>query len=347
MARLLRVEFPGAIYHVTSRMVGNWSLDRGRLFVDTADRERFVERLGERVEQYNIRLYLFCLMSNHIHFVLETPAGNLGQFMQSLTTAYTVYYNLRHGRHGHLLQRYKAKLVESDNYLLMLSRYVHLNPVQTSSLKRQPLKNRIKYLRAYTWSSYPGYISPRKRHEFVEYAPMLAEMGRKSSEQPKKYRHYVESGLAETDEEFLEAMKESPRSIGSDEFRGWVDEIYNKLVAGYGQPEDVSFRHIIRPIPTESVLAVLTEVLGTSEEEFRRQRHNSLLRGWAARYLGKYSGLSQREVAKVVGVGSGAAVSQNLRRLTDALAKDRTLRNLAASIDERLDLLRDNPHEQG
>ncbi len=72
---------------------------------------------------------------------------NLGQFMQSLTTAYTVYYSLRHGRHGHLLQRYKAKLVEGDEYLLMLSRYVHLNPVYVSSLKKQQLKDRMYAIR--------------------------------------------------------------------------------------------------------------------------------------------------------------------------------------------------------
>ena len=83
------------------------------------DHERFLERLAERVEQYNIRLYLFVCMTNHFHLVFETPEANCSKFMQSLSTAYTVYYNLRHGRHGHLLDgRYKAKLVEGDDYLL-------------------------------------------------------------------------------------------------------------------------------------------------------------------------------------------------------------------------------------
>ena len=108
MARSLRVEFPGAIYHVTVRMVGSWVQDRLRLFCDRADYERLIERLAERVDDFDIRLYQFCLMANHFHLVLETPRGNLCRFMHSLTTAYGTYYNLRHGRYG--LRRDRPRL---------------------------------------------------------------------------------------------------------------------------------------------------------------------------------------------------------------------------------------------
>lgn len=149
MARHLRVEFPGAIYHVTVRMIGDWQADQARLFQDDADRQRFLDRMAERVKQFHVRLYLFCLMTNHFHLVCETPEANLSRFMQSLTTAYTVYYNLRHRRHGHLLGgRYKAKLVEGDEYLLVLSRYVHLNPVCVEAIKNRPVKEKIDYLQS-------------------------------------------------------------------------------------------------------------------------------------------------------------------------------------------------------
>ena len=111
MARHLRVEYPGAIYHVAVRMLGSSPDDGCRLFRDNNDRERFLSRLAERVEQFNIRLYLFSLMQTHWHLVCETPEGNICGFMQSLTTAYTVYYNIRHRRHGHLVDgRFKARL---------------------------------------------------------------------------------------------------------------------------------------------------------------------------------------------------------------------------------------------
>ena len=99
MARPLRVEYEGAIYHVTAR--GN---DRRSIFRDDRDRQRFCDRLGDCVEAHEVRLYMFCLMANHIHLMLETPAGNLSQFMHRLQTAYSVYFNRRHQRSGHLFQ---------------------------------------------------------------------------------------------------------------------------------------------------------------------------------------------------------------------------------------------------
>ena len=97
-------------------MVGSWRDERLRLFRDFRDYRRFVERLGEGVEECHVRLYSYCLMGNHYHLVLETPEGNLSRFMQKLSTAYTVYYNRRHRRHGHVMDgRFKAKLVEETN----------------------------------------------------------------------------------------------------------------------------------------------------------------------------------------------------------------------------------------
>ena len=126
MARKTRLQYEGAIHHVTFR--GNARAD---IFLDDADRERMMESLAERVESYQVRLYLYCLMSNHVHLVVETPQGNLSAFMGSLLTSYTVYFNLRHRRAGHVTQgRYSSPVVEGDDYLLKLSRYVHLNPVQ-------------------------------------------------------------------------------------------------------------------------------------------------------------------------------------------------------------------------
>lgn len=89
--------------------------------------------------------------------------------MQSLSTAYTVYSNLRHRRHGHLLDgRYKAKVVEGDDYLLALSRYVHLNPVCVGALRDRSIEERIRYLRQYRWSGYPAYIGLGKPETFVD-----------------------------------------------------------------------------------------------------------------------------------------------------------------------------------
>ena len=112
MARALRLQFPGAIYHVTTR--GN---ERRSIYRDDADRRRFLEKLEECVEIHHIRLYAFVLMSNHFHLLAETPRANLVVFMQQFNSSYSIYFNCRHGRSGHLFGgRYKAKMVEGDEY---------------------------------------------------------------------------------------------------------------------------------------------------------------------------------------------------------------------------------------
>jgi hypothetical protein len=227
-------------------------------------------------------------------------------------------------------------MVEGDDYLLALSRYVHLNPVQINSQKSRPLEERIDYLRGYSWSSYPGYIGKRKGQEFVTYGPLLAEMSWKRQHWPRRYREYVESGLAESDDEFKAEMKLSPRSIGSDGFRAWVDDLYQRRVKTHPRPEDISFRHITEPLAAGKVLAVLEECCGAKNEEFKRRCHGSPLRALAARFLVKYSGLSQREVADLLNVGSGAAVGNQLARLPDKLSEDRELRRLVEQIELRL-----------
>ena len=126
MARPLRIEFPGAIYHVTSR--GD---RRESIFEDDVDRERFLAVLDQATARFDAQVLAYCLMGNHYHLVLHTRQGNLSLLMRHLNGVYTQAYNRRHGVVGHLLQgRFKAILVDRDAYLLTLCRYVELNPVR-------------------------------------------------------------------------------------------------------------------------------------------------------------------------------------------------------------------------
>ncbi len=148
--------------------------------------------LEKRIELYGVRLHQDVLMANHFHLVLETPQPNCSAFMQSLLTSYTGYFNLRHNRHGHLFDgRYKAKPVQGDEYLLSLSRYVHLNPVRVGPL--QTVDERRKVLSAFYWSSYLQYIGRRKKLPFVTFAPTLSLVSGRNA--VRRYREYVEQGL--------------------------------------------------------------------------------------------------------------------------------------------------------
>ena len=132
MPRPLRLEFAGARYHVMSRGNG-----RSRIFHGRDYYERFAEQLAYCASTDEVVLLAYCLMPNHIHLLVETPRGNLSKFMQRLGTAYAMYYRYKHHSPGHCLQgRFKSKLVGEDDYLLGVSRYIHLNPLRVRGVKR-------------------------------------------------------------------------------------------------------------------------------------------------------------------------------------------------------------------
>ena len=132
MTRALRVTYPGAFYHVTSR--GN---ERKAVFKSERDREKFLEYLESATQRYDARIHAYCLMDNHYHLLVETVDGNLSQGMRHLNGVYTQRHNRRNSRTGHVFQgRYKSILVERESYLLELCRYVVLNPVRAGMVKK-------------------------------------------------------------------------------------------------------------------------------------------------------------------------------------------------------------------
>ena len=145
MARPLRIEYSGAFYHVTSR--GN---ERKAVYKSQRDREKFFSYLESATERYGAVVHIFCLMDNHYHLLIETPSGNLSQIMHHINGAYTTYFNTKRERSGHLFQgRYRAILIEVDEYAKELSRYIHLNPVR-AGIAENPEE--------YRWSSCQYYM---------------------------------------------------------------------------------------------------------------------------------------------------------------------------------------------
>ena len=333
MARPLRVEYEGAIYHVTVR--GN---DRRDIFRDDHDRRRFLDRLADCVEAHQVRLYMFCLMTNHVHLMLETPAGNLSEFMHRLQTAYSVYFNRRHRRSGHLFQgRYGARVVGGDEYILRLSRYIHLNPVFTHAARKLPLRERIAMLRRYRWSSYRSYIGRAGRLGFVDYAPMPAmTQAPAKAKRPGEYRRFVEAGIAESDRDLERILATGPLAIGSERFVRWVRGMHDKLSGKGRRTEDVTLRRRSRRLAAERVIEIVCGQLGVGREEVPRRQRDSLLRPIVAKMLCRYSGLTQRQAGEFLNLSTGAAVSIQLKTLAAAAASKGKLRRQLAAIDQAI-----------
>ncbi|HWF59169.1 MAG TPA: transposase [Nitrospira sp.] len=184
MARPLRIEFPGALYHVTAR--GNARQD---IFLDDEDRQRFIGVLAHVVSRFHFRLYAHCLMDNHFHLVVETPDANLSKAMRQLNGVYTQAFNRRHGRIGHVLQgRFKAIVVDRESYLLELCRYVVLNPVRVRATRKAD---------TYPWSSYQATAGLVSVPPFLTVDWVLSQFGRQRASAQRKYRAFVAEGIGQ------------------------------------------------------------------------------------------------------------------------------------------------------
>ncbi len=284
MARQLRIEYDGAFYHVTAR--GN---ERREIYRDDQDRNRFLEYLQTSHKRFGIKIHAYCLMDNHYHLLIETPRANISRCMQYINTAYTVYYNVRHNRTGHLFQgRYKAVLVEKDEYLLELSRYIHLNPVRAGI---------VRIPEQYQWSSYRYYKGDAHIPEFLE-----QETTTSYCKDRQGYLRFVQEGIG------LDISNPDRRAVagcvlGGEEF---VNEIKEKYLDVEKRQEDLpGLKELSRKcINEKDIIGIIHRETKLSQKEkdkliiyFMRKLTDKTLGEIAAGY---YKGNSISGVNKIV-----------------------------------------------
>jgi len=331
MARPIRIEYPGAWYHVTSR--GN---ERKNIFQDDRDRRKFLEILADSLDRYHAELHGYVLMTNHFHLLLKTLDANLKHLMQRFNTAYTVYYNHRHHRQGHLYQgRYKAILVQADTYLLELSRYLHLNPVRIRKHANLSAKEKLAELRKYTWSSYPGYVL-NKRQDFITYSEILGMIGAKSSRTcRKRYQRFVEDALGHDENISIWDNLRGQTVLGDDAFMKWLyDRFVEKTVTD--EKEQAGVKDFpVGPERISEVAEAVARVFGIEEAELYQRRApcreaRAVFLELCCRYLSRKTRLAA--LGKKLGGISSAALCQNRKRLSVKLSEDNTLRKKVAAI---------------
>jgi putative transposase len=316
MARPLRVQYPNAVYHVTCR--GN---EQKAIFRDDGDRRQFLDKLTHSLDIYSVKLYSYALMSNHFHLLVETPLGNLGQFMRHFNISYTGYFNHRHQRAGHVYQgRYKSILVDKEAYLSILSRYIHLNPIRTRILAKASLPDKMNYLRRYRWSSLPGYLEKRKKESFIEYAVVLGEYGGDTERSRRGYQKVLCGDIVGGLQIKGDIVGQS--ILGGEGFIAWINRTFLK---GVEDRESPSLRTIRKHLEKEEVLKVIGEVTGKGLKEIREEK--GVLRQISMELLYRVGGLRGQEVGELFGVGY-TSVSQERRRLRGRLRDDRRARGL-------------------
>jgi len=317
MARPIRIEYGGAFYHVTAR--GN---ERKRIFFSISDYKKFKEYLREAQDKYGYMLHCYILMPNHYHLVLETPDGNLSKVMHYINGSFTNYVNRRKARSGHLFQgRYKAILVDKDNYLLELSRYVHLNPVR-AKINAMPEE--------YPHSSYRSYIF-KKREDIVHRDLILSMISQESQHKRKKYRQFVESGI--------EGIIDNPlkKTYGGAILGGktFIKDVLERVKVRAIQDRETSHRRELQSVyAIDSIVETVAAHFQVSLEDVKRS--NGLYRNISIHLLKKWTSINNREIGDLFGGLTYSAVSKADKRFHEKRIKNRKLSKDMKKIMDKL-----------
>lgn len=285
MARPLRLEFPGALYHVISR--GN---ERAPIFVDDFDRSDFLNLLGSVVLKEALRLHSYCLVGNHYHLLIETPAGHISRGMHYLNARYAQRFNRRHKRCGHLFEgRFKAIIVQRQLHLLELHRYIVLNPVRAGLVLRAE---------DWRWSSYRATSGRAPAPPWLQIDWTLSQFGQTAAEGRRAFVEFVEAGVEQSP---ATGPVRNQVFMGGDDFlarmRNRIDE----------KPRDTEIPLTQRTPNAPELIDIeraVSAVWGLTIPELRRRRAGGAR--VAAIYLArKLTYLPAREIAEAFGVGRG------------------------------------------
>jgi len=317
MSRPLRVEYQGAYYHVMNR-----GLSRTRIFLDDQDRQRFLDLLAEIGRLWKVRTHAYCLMGNHYHLLVETPQGNLSRVMRHLDGLYTQSFNRRHGRDGPLFRgRYRAILIEVEQYFFSVVRYIHQNPTEAGLVTR---------IEDYFWSSHRGYLAERHCPKWMDRQAMLLRFG-KGTNSVHTYKAFMEDGVETEIEEFYKRKKTSP-ILGGKEF---VDRL-KQLLGERAQPKDEipQSRSVFAPA-LEAIVSATATAYGKETEELRKPRRGVVneARGMAIYLCRALGGHKLSQIADGLGLKNYSSTSSAYLSFKGRIEKDRRLARMAREVE--------------
>lgn len=280
MARPLRIEYPGAMYHVTSR--GN---ARAAVFENDADRFLFLSILNQTIKRFNWLCHAYCLMDNHYHLMIETPDGNLSAGMRQLNGVFTQAINRSHGKDGHLFKgRFMAILVERQSYLTELCRYVVLNPVRAGM---------VKVPEDYVWSSYPATLGKVNTPVFLTIDSILLCFSSSVVQAQHLYQQFVNEGINSTDTPWEKLTGEVV--LGTEAFIAGIKE----LLCGKDGVVEIprKQRYLTRPLLTD---LFAPEALRTKDERNRLIHNANVDFGYSLKEISDALDLHYTTISKII-----------------------------------------------
>jgi REP element-mobilizing transposase RayT len=319
MVRPLRIEYPGAWYHVMTR-----GRRREQIFLEERDYQTFLDLLMESVELWNLRIAAYCHMPNHYHLIVQTPDANLSPCMRHINGVYTQRFNRRHGCDGQLFRgRYKSILVDADSYLLQLVKYIHRNPLragQTDKVDR------------YVWSSHKGYISRAKKWDWLHKEFVLSMFSEDKTEGMKSYSHFV---AMEDSEEITNVFQKKrwPSVLGTEDF---VNSIRKRFFVHKADDEVPQSKELapdsgqIKQAVCQSYGINETELLVSRRGVFNEPRNVGIY------LMRRLRGESLRQIAEQFQMRKYSSVSSVIERMKAFISNDRKLRLRVESLISEL-----------
>ena len=305
MARQLRIQYEGAIYHLMSR--GD---RREEIFRDDLDRKIFLQTLGVTCQKTGWQVHAYCLMSNHFHLVVETPRANLVEGMKWFLGTYTMRFNRRHKLSGHLFAgRYKSLLVDgaTPGYLRTVCDYVHLNPV------RAKLVGKRERLQKYRWSSYPSYLRGKKRREpWLRCDRLLGEHGlmKESQRSRLEFARRMEHRRLEPNDPNAEPIRRG-WAFGAEDF---IARLLDRLPGSGSEHHLARERSQTDEQSAESIILARLKELGWGKTELATRRKSDPNKVALARDLRAQTTMSLKWIARRLEMGSWTHVSNLLHQ---------------------------------
>lgn len=319
MSRPLRIEYPGAWYHV---------MNRGRrsdaIFSDKNDYRLFIDLLIEITEMWDVKVAAYCLMTNHYHIVLQTPEGNLSRCMRHLSGIYTQKFNVRHGFDGPLFRgRYKSILVSNDSYLLQLVRYVHKNPVHAGM---------VDNLQDYPWSSYKGYLSYAKKWGWLHKDYILQMITPKKRGRLKDFTRFMQE---ENSQEVISlfSKKRLPALFGPANFLTQIKEKYYFQKKSYEVPESKQ----LAPA-TDTIINAVCEFYDVTYDDLLTTRRGvfNKPRNIAIFLLRQLRGDELNCIKTMFQINTYSTVSSAIQKVSGLVKNDRKIRKEVRLIKAKL-----------
>lgn len=304
MVRPLRIEYPNAWHHVMNR-----GLERRPIFRSDADRRIFFQILFEIVETYRIEVHAYSLLDNHYHLLIHTPLGGLSRALRHLNGVYTQAFNRRYLRDGPLFRgRFHSRLVESDDYLSELVRYIHLNPVE-AGLCQNPIEHR--------WTSHRAYLLPKECPSWLTTGEILGRFG-----SPNDMNHFVCEGVPDS---FRGILLKERVILGKSGFKEWVYRNMEKEKSSGIAKKDLKLISLAKP---RLVLELVSNAYRIPVKDLRRGRafFENEGRRVAIYLLRRFSGMPYERVARWVGASSGMSVAKAYERIRKELPRNRPFR---------------------